>query len=152
MATLSVYCIVLASALAVISLGGRLYEFIVVDPYWPRRPELIQPCRGGINRKRFWIPAHTAFEVTVLMAIWLTWRYPDIRGWLLVGLTSHIVMRLWSAFDFIPKALAFERADPATIEEFVARRWTRRSLCRFPLDLVTCGALIAGAAVAIRFL
>jgi hypothetical protein len=45
-----------ASALALISLGGGLYEFSVVDPFWPRRPELIQPDRGGISRKRFWIP------------------------------------------------------------------------------------------------
>jgi hypothetical protein len=147
---LSVCLITFASALAFISLGGGLYEFLVVDPYWPRRPDLIQPSRGGINRKRFWIPAHTAFEVVLLLSLWLTWPQAQIRGWLLAGLASHAVMRLWSAFDFIPKALAFERTDPATIAEPVGRRWTRRSLCRLPLDLVTCGTLAAGAAAAVR--
>jgi hypothetical protein len=52
-------------------------------------------------------------------------------------------MRLWSAFDFIPKALAFEKADPASVDTLAARRWSRRSLGRLPLDLVTCGAMLA---------
>lgn len=52
-------------------------------------------------------------------------------------------MRLWSAVDLIPKALAFERADPATIEPNAARRWSRCSLRRLPLDLITCGPVQA---------
>ena len=51
-------------------------------------------------------------------------------------------MRLWSAFDFIPKALAFERAEPGAINEAAARAWTARSRLRLPLDAVTCGALL----------
>ena len=54
----------------------------------------------------------------------------------------------WSAFDFIPKALAFEKADPATVSEGAARRWSRRSLFRLPLDLITCGAMLSAALVA----
>ena len=60
-------------------------------------------------------------------------------------------MRIWSAFDFIPKALAFERADPATIGEGAARAWTRRSRLRLPLDLLTCGAMLAAFTAAVRF-
>jgi hypothetical protein len=67
-----------------------------------------------------------------------------------VGLASHVIMRLWSAVDFIPKALAFERADPATIEPSAARRWSRRSLGRLPLDLMTCGAMLAALVAAAR--
>jgi hypothetical protein len=59
-------------------------------------------------------------------------------------------MRIWSAFDFIPKALAFERADPGTIAEDAARRWTRRSLWRLPLDVLTCTAMLAAFAAAAR--
>ena len=51
-----------AAALALASLGGPVWP-LVVDPFWPRRPDLIQPQRGGISRRRFWIPAHTAFEL-----------------------------------------------------------------------------------------
>ena len=45
-----------------------------------------------------------------------------------------------------PKALAFEKADPATVDEAAAVRWTRRSLLRLPLDLITCAAMLAALA------
>ena len=61
-----IFVIAVACALALASLGGGLYEFSVVDPAWPRRPELIQPARGGVSRKRFWIPAHVAFELALI--------------------------------------------------------------------------------------
>ena len=109
----------LACALALISLGGGLYEFSVIDPAWPRRPDVIQPARGGVSRRWFWIPAHVA-------------------------------MRAWSAFDFIPKALAFEQAEPSTIDETSARRWTRRSRFRMPLDVLTCVAMLRAFAEVTR--
>jgi hypothetical protein len=62
----------------------------------------------------------------------------------------NIAMRIWSAFDFIPKALAFERADPAIIAEDATRRWSRRSMGRLPLDLLTCGAMLAALMAAAR--
>jgi hypothetical protein len=142
--------IALAAALAVISLGGGLYEFLVVDPFWPRRPDLIQPARGGVSRRRFWIPAHTSFELSLIASLVVAWGQPAIRFPLLIALASHVVMRLWSAFDFIPKALAFERADPSTITEADARRWSRRSLGRLPLDVVTCGAMLIAVVTAAR--
>src|SRR5207237_6637556 len=98
----------LAVALALVSLGGDFYEFLVVDPFWPQRPDLIQPQRGGISRKRFWIPAHTTFELALITALVVAWGAPQVRVPLLLALASHAAMRIWSAFDFIPKALAFE--------------------------------------------
>jgi len=140
----------LAGALALVSLGGGFYEFLVVDPFWPQRPELIQPNRGGISRRRFWIPAHTAFELALIAALIVAWRLPEVRLPLLLGLASHATMRIWSALDFIPKALAFERADPATVSAVAARRWSRRSKGRLPLDLVTCGAMMMALVAAAR--
>jgi uncharacterized iron-regulated membrane protein len=146
----AIITIELAASLALVSLGGGLYEHLVVDPFWPRRPELIQPGRGGISRRRFWIPAHTTFELALIGALILTWQYPSVRWALLVALGSHAIMRVWSAFDFIPKALAFERADPATVDEGAARRWIRRSLVRLPIDLVTCTATLLALIAAAR--
>ena len=134
--------VAVAAALASASVGGGLYEFSAVDPFWPKRPELVQPARGGISRKRFWIAIHVAFEVVLIAALVSAWSQPAVRTCLLVALASHAVMRLWSAFDFIPKALAFEKAEPGAISEAAARAWTARSRLRLPLDLVTCGALL----------
>lgn len=88
--------------------------------------------------------------VVVAMALVTGWGNQPLRAWLLAALTSHVVMRVWSALDFIPKALAFERAEPTAIDESAARRWARRSTWRLPLDIVTCAALIVSLAVAAR--
>lgn len=150
MSLLSLAATAFASALACVSLGGGLYEYRVVDPVWPRRLGLIQPDRGGLSRRRFWIPAHVAFELALIASLVIAWSQPEVRIWLLAGFVSHAVMRIWSAFYFIPKALAFERADAAAIIESAARRWTRSSLWRLPLDIATSGAMFAAFAAAAR--
>jgi hypothetical protein len=132
---------------ACVSLGGGLYEFLVVDPYWPKRPGIIQPRNGGISRARFWVPAHTLFEVLLVITLISTWSDAEVRLALLVALVCHAVTRVWSLVDFVPKALAFERADPATVDAAAAKRWTRRSLLRLPLELITCSAMLAALAV-----
>jgi hypothetical protein len=140
--------IALTTLAACVLLGGGLYEFLVVDPYWPKRPGLIQPARGGISRRRFWIPVHTVFEVLLIVALIVRWGDADVRLALLVALLTHVAMRIWSLTDFVPKAVAFEKADPAAVDEAEARRWTRRSLLRLPLDVITCGAMLAALVAA----
>jgi hypothetical protein len=142
--------VALTAALASASVGGGLYEFSVVDPFWPKRPDLVQPARGGISRKRFWIAIHVAFELVLIAALVWSWSQPAVRNALLVALASHAIMRLWSAFDFIPKALAFEKAAPGTVTEAAARAWTARSRWRLPLDLVTSGAAVVALVEAVR--
>lgn len=135
--------IAITTLAAGISLGGGIYEFLVVDPFWPKRPGIIQPAHGGISRRRFWIPAHAVFEVLLIVALIVGWTDAALRTALLVALASHAAMRVWSFVDFIPKATAFERADPAVVDREAAVRWTRRSLLRMPLDVITCGAMLA---------
>lgn len=130
------------------SLGGGLYEALVLDPVWPGRPAIVQSRHGGVSRRRFWIPVHAAFEVTLVAAVVVAWGHPDVRTPLLVALACHVAMRVWSFADFIPKAVAFEKADPAVVERAAAVRWTRRSLLRLPLDIVTCAASLAALAMA----
>jgi hypothetical protein len=138
---ISVYLTGFAAALALISFGGGIYHTFVVDAAWPRRPDIVQPRRGGISPKRFWIPAHTLFELLLIASLVAAWSQPEVRFWLLIALGSHAAMRIWSAFDFIPKALAFEKADQ--VAEAAALAWTRRSRWRLPLDVVTCAATMA---------
>jgi hypothetical protein len=128
---------------ALLLVGGGLYEVLVVDPSWPKRPDIIQPDRGGISRRRFWMPVHALFELSVIGALVAAWSVPAARSYLLVALISHAGARIWSFLDFIPKAIAFERADPGSITEASARKWTHRSVFRLPLELVSCGAAIA---------
>jgi hypothetical protein len=84
-------------------LGGGLYEAVVVDPAWPKRPGIIQAHNGGISRRRFWIPAHTVFEVLLIVALIAAWHDADVRLALLVALAGHALMRVWSLVDFVPE-------------------------------------------------
>lgn len=126
--------------------GGGLYEALVVDPAWPKRPGIIQARNGGISRRRFWIPVHTVFEVLLVIALVAAWGDGVTRLALLVALVSHAVMRVWSLVDFVPKAVEFEKTDPADVDEAAAVGWTRRSLLRVPLDFVTCVAMLVAVA------
>ena len=140
--------IAITTLAACATLGGGLYEFLVVDPAWPKRPGIIQPRNGGVSRARFWIPAHTVFEVLLIVTLVVAWGDADVRIALLVALVSHAVMRVWSLVDFVPEVVAFEKADPARVDVAAAVRWTRRSLLRLPLDLITCAAMLAALAIA----
>ena len=140
-----------ASALAWMSLGGGLYEIAIVDPAWPSRLELIQPQRGGLSRRRFWIPAQIAFELALCAALFVAWDESAVRFWLLCALASHVVMRVWSAVHFIPKAMTFERAEVAGPgAEAEARRWTGLSRLRLLLDMITCFSMLVALVVAVR--
>jgi hypothetical protein len=140
--------IAITTLAACATLGGGLYECLVIDPFWPKRPGIIQSRNGGVSRARFWIPAHVAFEVLLIVSLIAAWSHADVRLALLVALVSHAVMRVWSLVDVVPKALAFEKTDPARVDETAAVRWTRRSLLRLPLDLITCAAMLAALAAA----
>jgi hypothetical protein len=138
--------IAITTLAACVTLGGGLYEYLVVDPRWPKRPGIIQPRNGGISRARFWLPAHTVFEVLLIVTLVVAWGDANVRIALLVALGSHAVLRVWTLVDFVPKAVAFEKADPAAVDEAAAVLWTRRSLLRLPLDLITCAAMLAALA------
>lgn len=129
-------------------LGGAVYETLVVDPSWPKRPGIIQSQNGGISRTRFWLPAAVLFEVLLVITLIVTWGDPDVGPALLAALLSHAVMRLWALFDLVPKAVEFERKDPADVDEAAAAKWTRRNMLRIPLLLLTPCAMLAALALA----
>jgi hypothetical protein len=134
--------------LACASLGGGIYESVVLDPVWPGRPAIIQAQHGGVSRRRFWIPVHGAFETALVAAVIVTWGHPHVRTPILIALASHVVVRIWSLIDLVPKVTAFQKADPAVIERAAAVQWTRRSLLRLPIDVVTCVAALAALVMA----
>jgi hypothetical protein len=76
------------------------------------------------------------------------YRFRVYAVYTLRGLVRTALLCSWPAFDFVPKALAFERAEPSAITEIAGRDWTCRSMLRLTLDLVTCGAVLAAFAVA----
>lgn len=126
------------------AIGGGIYESTVVSPLWRKSPPssfaIIQPGTG-VPLQRFWIPVHSAITVFALVALAVTWRDVPVRRMLLIGIASYVVMRLWSAFYFIPEMLAFQKVplDAAPSTELTRRvsRWTFLSWFREPLDVIS---------------
>ena len=124
--------------------GGGLFEHIVVVPIWRASPPssfaIIQ--RGtGVPLQRFWIPVHAAITVFMLLTLYLTWHDFTVRYFLLIGLTSYIVMRVWSGLFFIREMLKFQNiplhsAPSAELSARVAR-WTFWTWFREPLDILS---------------
>ena len=124
------------------SLGGGVYETALIDRLWPDNPALVQPSRGGINRRRFWMPAHFTFEALLGAALWTAWPRLDARQWLLAALTAHVAMRAWSFAYFIPRAMAFEKAGDLDADQHArAVAWVRASGWRLLLDLAAAVSL-----------
>jgi ubiquinone/menaquinone biosynthesis C-methylase UbiE len=125
-----------------LTLGGGLYENIVVDPAWPTKVSIIQPARGGVDRKVFWTVLHVVATITLPLALWACWGRPGVRGWLLVATGIYVAIRSWSFLYFIPLALQFEAAqgmtDPLLSE---APTWVRLSPIRTVLTLGSVAAL-----------
>ena len=126
------------------SLGGGLYEHIVLTPLWSAAPPssfaVIQPGTG-VPLQAFWIPVHAAITVFMLLSLVLTWKEMTVRRRLLVGLGAYIVMRVWSGLFFIREMLAFQQVplnSPASAE-LTARvaRWTFWTWFREPLDVIS---------------
>ena len=127
-----------------VAFGGGLFEHIVVVPIWSASPPssfaIIQ--RGtGVPLQRFWIPVHAAITVFMLLTLYLTWHDFTVRYFLLTGLASYLVMRVWSGLFFIREMLKFQNIPlhSAPSAELSARvvRWTFWTWFREPLDIIS---------------
>lgn len=115
-------------------LGGALYEHLVVDSAWLSNPALIQPGRGGIERKDFWIPVHAIATLLLLGALWTGWAYRPARRWLLWALGAYMAMRLWTLAYFVPVGLRLEAPGDLSPDMLgQARQWVTLSILRLPL-------------------
>src|SRR5499426_114893 len=126
------------------AIGGGLYEHLVLTPLWSASPPssfaIIQPGTG-VPLQKFWIPVHTAITVFLMLSLFFTWRQMEVRRLLLIGLSSYIVMRVWSGLYFIREMLAFQQIslDSPPSAELSARvaSWTFWTWFREPLDLIS---------------
>jgi uncharacterized membrane protein len=140
-----------ALTLGALGLGGGLYEMLLVDPVWPRNPAVIQPSRGGLDRKRFWGPVHALFEIALLVSAWMVWSEASARTCMIAALASHFAARVWSFAYFIPQALRFEKmGDLSDGQVRLAQRWTRLSRLRPAIEVVSIISLGAATLVLSR--
>lgn len=126
------------------AIGGGLFESIVLIPLWSASPPssfaIIQPGTG-VPLQNFWIPVHTSITIFVILSLILAWKEIKVRGLLLIGLASYIIMRVWSGVFFIREMLEFQKIplDSPSTPELSARvgSWTFWTWFREPLDIIT---------------
>jgi hypothetical protein len=109
----------IAIILGAIAFGGGIYETLLVDRVWPDNLAIIQPKRGGLDRKLFWGPINTLYEIALLACAWKLWSDSYARSWIIVALLAHFVSRTWSFAYFIPKAVRFENLSALTDRSFI---------------------------------
>ena len=135
-----------ALVLGAVGLGGGAYENLVVDPVWPDNPSIIR-AGEGIKRARFWMPAHSLYEIALIASLWMVWSESDARWWTIAAVAIHLAARAWSFAYFIPRALRFEKLGELTEEQRRdALRWTQLSRIRPILAacsiVALCGAVL----------
>jgi len=134
--------LLIALVLGSVTLGGGIYETILVDRVWPKNPAMIQPSRGGLNRKVFWMITHPPYELALLASVWLNWAFSAARPWLILALVAHFGARVWSFAYFIPRALRFEELSDLTNDQRKqADRWVALSRVRPLIETVAVIAL-----------
>ena len=106
----------------------------------PASFSVIQP-NTGVPLQRFWIPVHLAITVFVVAPLVLTFSEAAVRRFLLIGLGSYFVMRVWSGVYFIREMLTFQKIplDAPPSPELSARvaNWTFWTWFREPLDVLS---------------
>ncbi|MFW7381640.1 MAG: hypothetical protein ACOH5I_22725 [Oligoflexus sp.] len=137
-----------------LSIGGGLYEYLVIVPQFRRNPPATLSIiheDGGVPMQRFWIPVHIAISIALLGALilnWgaLTWGIPVRRLMILVGIGAYFVMRVWSGIYFIPEMLSFQRVPlkSSPSDELTSRvnKWAKLTILRLPLDLILFVSLL----------
>ena len=134
--------VALALLFVAFGIGGSLFEHLTVDRVWPENVRIIQPEHGGIDRKVYWIPIHSAITLALLVAVVATWKVKPVRRMVLLAIGAYAAMRIWTAFYFIPNALEFEKIPEMTPEALQrARTWILWSVVR-SLLLVASGVAL----------
>jgi len=97
--------------------GAQIFETAVVIPKWTAAPpESLQLFKGkyGLDLKTFWIVAHSAHELTFILAILFCWKLEPIRNWLLLLFVVHVAVRVWTLLYFAPNIIDFQRIANST--------------------------------------
>ena len=142
--------LLIVSCIAVaLMVGGGIYEGLVIVPQFkadpPRSFRIIQKDTG-VPLQRFWIPVHIFITLALAAAVLANWKFPVRRMFVLIALSSYVVMRVWSGVYFIREMLHFQKvpleSESSTELLHRVKRWTTLTWFREPLDFITLICLL----------
>jgi hypothetical protein len=125
--------------------GAGVYEQVVLDTAWLRKPAIVRPIEGGVNRKLFWVPANIVGLLALVVALWASWPVGGARTGAIIALGFFLLINAVTVGYFAPAVLRVEK-EGIEPNAPAARRWVQLSRLRTPLAL---GVNVALAATAI---
>lgn len=141
--------LVTTTALYLLMNGAQIFETALIVPAWTASPPESLGMFQGKHRldfKTFWIATHSLHEITFILALVFCWKIPDVRNWLLVALTAHVAVRVWTIVYFAPTIIAFQRTPygPTVDPDLVAKaaRWRNLNYLRVALFMAINVALL----------
>jgi hypothetical protein len=142
--------LLIVSCIAVaLMVGGGIYEGLVIVPQFksdPPRSFRIFQKYTDVPLQRFWIPVHTFITLALAAAVLANWKFPVRRMFVLIALSSYVLMRAWSGIYFIREMLRFQKVplESESSAELLHRvkRWTTLTWFREPLDFITLTCLL----------
>ena len=132
--------------------GAQLFETVLIVPSWTAAPPASLALFHGeykLDFKTFWIAFHSLHEITFILVLVFSWKLRAVRRWLLVLLSVHLAVRVWTIAYFAPTVIAFQQmspaftVDPALVEQ--AAGWRNLNCLRVLLFCAVNLALIAPA-------
>ena len=141
--------LVTTTALYFLMNGAQIFETALIVPSWTASPPASLGIFQGKHRldfKMFWIVLHSLHEVTFILALVFCWNIQGVRNWLLVLLTAHIALRIWTIVYFAPTIIAFQqvpyapRIDPDLVAK--ATRWRNLNYLRVAIFMAINVALM----------
>lgn len=141
--------LVTTTALYFLMNGAQIFETALIVPSWTASPPESLGMFQGKHRldfKVFWIVFHSVHELTFILALVFCWKIPGVRNWLLVLLTAHIAVRVWTIVYFAPTIIAFQQMPyAATVDpDLVAKaaRWRNLNYLRVAVFIAINVALL----------
>ena len=125
--------LLIAMILMWIAVVVGLYQRIFLMPKWFENPpasfERIR--KQSKAAKTFWLPLSALFMLSLITALILNWRYPDVRNYIFASLACFGLTGALSGIYFIKEVLAFSNmpVDSPQTPELLQRtkfwlRWT----------------------------
>ena len=141
--------LVTTTALYFLMNGAQIFETALIVPSWTASPpESLGIFQGNhrLDFKEFWIVFHSLHEVTFILALVFCWNIQGVRNWLLVLLSAHIGVRIWTIVYFAPTIFAFQQVPyvPGIDPDLVAKatRWRNLNCLRVAIFMAINLALL----------
>lgn len=131
-------------------IGGAVYEHLAVVPRWSAAPPVsLTMFQGeyGLNAGAFWTVIHPITLITIVAALFVSWKTPRKRN-VVMTTAGYFIVLITTAIYFVPELLEIIGTPPSdTVDAPLTKRaemWETLSLVRLAFMLGLSIVLLGG--------